>query len=54
MADRREMYLVRNVDWWEWELTLALYTGPISNLVGLRAHTCFFNSSGLAKELYRR
>lgn len=33
------------------QLTLALYTGPISNLVGLRAHTCFFSSSAFVKEL---
>ena len=33
------------------QLTLALYTGPISNLVGLRVHTCFFSSSAFAKEL---
>ena len=45
----------RKPDRWEaTRLTLALYTGPISNLVGLRVHTCFFSSSALGKELYRR
>ena len=34
--------------------TLALYTGPISNLVGFNAHTCFFSSSAELNELYRR